>query len=71
MNVKKYRIKDVVLPYKRINYFVIGLILFGIISGAIFYTIISHEDKLALIKQISVFLLVLIKILSIVEVAED
>ena len=56
VNVKKYRIKDIVLPYKKINYFVLGLIIFGIISGAIFYTIVSHEEKLAIIKQINNFI---------------
>ena len=55
MNVKMQAIKNIVLPYKKINYFMLGIIIFGIISGSIFFTIISKEDKVEIIKQVNLF----------------
>ena len=55
VNVKKNKIKDVVLPYKKINYFILGLIILGIISGTIFFIIINNDEKTAVIKQINNF----------------
>ena len=56
MNVKINKVRDLVFPYKKINYFMIGIIILGIISGAIFFTIINNSDKDLVFKQISSFI---------------
>lgn len=55
LNAKKYKIKDVIIPYKKINYFMIGLIILGIICGTIFFIIINNDEKQEVIKQINNF----------------
>lgn len=56
MNEKVNRIKNIVLPDKKINYFVFSIIVIGIITGSIFFTMISNDDKTEVINLINNFL---------------
>jgi len=54
----KKRIKtllDIILPSKRINYFIMTTIILGVISGSIFLMILSDTDKNLVIEQITNF----------------
>lgn len=55
MDMKINKIKDVVLPNKKINYFILSIMLLGIICGSIFFTIISKTDKAQTIELIKNF----------------
>lgn len=55
MNEKIKRIKDIILPNKKINYFVFSVIIIGIITGSIFFTMISNNDKTEVINLINNF----------------
>lgn len=56
MNEKLNRVKDIVLPNKRINYFIFSVVIIGIITGSIFFTFISNNDKTEVINLINNFL---------------
>ena len=44
MNRKINRVMDIVLPNKKINLFVISIVVIGIITGSIFFTFISDNE---------------------------
>lgn len=46
----------IILPNKRVNLFIIFVILLGIISGSIFLMILNENDKTLVIDQISTFI---------------
>ncbi len=55
--MKNYRnIKNIILPSKKINIFVICIMFLGIILGAIFTNIISLNDKTLVIEKIKLFI---------------
>lgn len=56
MNEKLNRVKDIVLPNKRVNYFIFSVVIVGIITGSIFFTFISNNDKTEVINLINNFL---------------
>lgn len=56
MNEKLNRVKDIVLPNKRVNYFIFSVVIIGIITGSIFFTFISNNDKTEVINLINNFL---------------
>ncbi len=45
----------ILLPNKRINFFILAILSFGIISGSIFITIINNIDKNSVIEHIKSF----------------
>lgn len=54
--LKKYmKLKSIILPNKKINYFVLVLIVIGFISGCIFLNVISKNDKELVISSIKTF----------------
>lgn len=53
MNKKLENFYTVILPNKRLNFFIFGIILLGIISGAIFLTIVNETDKNIIFEKIS------------------
>lgn len=55
MNVKVNKIKDIILPNKKINYFVFGIMILGIICGSIFFTVIGSNDKTETLNLITNF----------------
>ena len=55
MNIKKDRLINVIIPNKKINYFVISILVFGIISGSIFLVVLKGSDKSGDIMQIKNF----------------
>ena len=55
MKKDKARLADIILPNKRINYFIISTFILGIISGSIFLVMLTHTDKVNVIKQINNF----------------
>jgi len=55
MNEKINKIKDIVLTNKKINYFVFGIMLLGIICGSIFFTVIGSNDKTETLNLIANF----------------
>lgn len=56
MNKKFNNGLAIILPNKRINFFVLAVILFGIISGTIFLLALNEADKELVISQITNFL---------------
>lgn len=56
MNKKFNNGLAIILPNKRINFFVLAVILFGIISGTIFLLALNETDKELVISQINNFL---------------
>ena len=56
MNRKINRVMDIVLPNKKINLFVISIVVIGIITGSIFFTFISDNDKNKIIEIINNFI---------------
>ena len=55
MNMKLRKIKSIIVPSKKINYFIFSVLMLGIISGCIFLTILSETDKELVTSQISDF----------------
>lgn len=55
MNVKINKIKDTILPNKKINYLVFGVMILGIICGSIFFTVIGNSDKTETLNLITNF----------------
>ena len=54
--MKKTKLSDIILPSKKINYFVITILLFGVISGSIFLVILDSGDKSGTVLQIQTFI---------------
>ena len=52
---KEPKLRDLVLPNKKINFFVTTILLLGILSGAIFLMISNETDKTSVITQIQTF----------------
>ena len=52
---KKIRLRELILPNKKLNYFAGMIILLGVLSGSIFLMLSSATDKNNVIKQIEVF----------------
>lgn len=52
-NTKK--LKDLILPNKRINLFITTVLILGIISGSIFLMMSSNQDKASVTAQITTF----------------
>lgn len=52
-NTKK--LKDLILPNKRINLFITTVLILGIISGSIFLMMSSNQDKTSVTTQITTF----------------
>lgn len=50
------RIKSIIFPSKKINYTVITILFLGVISGAIFSTIIDLNDKKLVLEKIELFI---------------
>ena len=53
MNMKKTKLSDIILPSKKINYFVVTILLFGVISGSIFLVILDSGDKSGTVTKLS------------------
>ena len=56
MITKLNKIKSIIFPSKKINFFVITIVFLGVISGAIFSTIIDLNDKKLVIDKIELFI---------------
>ena len=56
MNMKKTKLSDIILPSKKINCFVVTILLFGVISGSIFLVILDSGDKSGTVLQIQTFI---------------
>ena len=55
--LKKYRsIKSILFPSKKINIFILSIIILGIILGSIFSTIITQNDQNLIIEKIKLFI---------------
>ena len=55
--IKKYnKIKSIILPNKKINIFIICLIVLGLTIGSIFSVIISQNDQNLVIEKIKLFI---------------
>lgn len=55
--IKKYsNIKSIILPNKKINLFIIGILFLGLIAGSIFSNIIGLNDKNLVIDKIKLFI---------------
>ena len=52
MNKKKTKLSNIILPSKKINFFVVTTLLFGIISGSIFLIILNDADKNNMIAEV-------------------
>ncbi len=53
---KKTKLIEIILPNKKINYFVITTLLLGVISGSIFLVTLNKVDKTNTITQIEIFI---------------
>lgn len=51
----KTKLSDLILPNKKINFFIITIMILGIISGSIFLMISNETDKTSVITQIETF----------------
>jgi len=56
MITKLNKIKSIIFPSKKTNFFVITILFLGVISGAIFSTIIDLNDKKLVIDKIELFI---------------
>ena len=56
MITKLNKIKSIIFPSKKTNFFVITILFLGVISGAIFSTIIDLNDKKLVIDKIQLFI---------------
>lgn len=55
MNKKKMKLSDIILPSKKINFFVVTVLILGIISGSIFLITLNSTDKSSAVLQIQTF----------------
>lgn len=53
--VKKRKLRDLVLPNKKINFFIVTILIFGMVSGSIFLMVLSKSDQNNIILQIQNF----------------
>lgn len=54
---KKYNsISKIIIPTKKINYFIIGILFLGLILGAVFANIIGFNDKTLVVDKIKLFI---------------
>ena len=60
---KKIKLREMILPNQKLNYFVGTIILLGILSGSIFLILSNSTDKNNVIKQLKYFLRILVKII--------
>lgn len=51
----KTKLRDLILPNKRINFFIITILILGILSGSIFLMMSNETDKSSVITQIQTF----------------
>ena len=56
MKKKKTKLSDIIIPNKKINYFVTTILIFGLISGSIFLLKLNEPDKKNTIIQIQSFI---------------
>ena len=49
-------IKNIILPHKKINIFVICILFLGVITGSVFASIIGYNDKTIVIDKIKLFI---------------
>ena len=56
MRKKISNVSRLIVPNKKINIFVISILILGVITGSIFMTIINNNDKQVIINKISVFI---------------
>lgn len=54
---KQTKLRDLVFPNKRINFFVGTILMFGVLSGAIFLMMSNEVDKNSVIEQIKNFVI--------------
>lgn len=52
---KKKKLRDLILPSKKINFFIVTIMLLGILSGSIFLMMSNEVDKNSVIQQIQNF----------------
>ena len=53
---KEMKLSDIILPNKKINYFVTTILLLGVISGSIFLVTLNNTDKANTIQKIESFM---------------
>ena len=53
---KKTKLSELIFPNKKINYFVITILLLGVISGSIFLVVLNKTDKANIILKIISFM---------------
>lgn len=56
MITKLSRIKSIIFPNKKINYIVITILFLGVITGALFSTMIDLNDKKLVLEKIQLFI---------------
>ena len=56
MRKKISNVSRLIVPNKKINIFVISILILGVITGSIFMTIINNNDKQVIINKISIFI---------------
>lgn len=52
---KKMKLLDIILPSKKINYFIVTILILGLITGSIFLMMLSSADKVSAVNQIKSF----------------
>ena len=55
MDKKRTKLSDIILPSKKINFFVVTILILGLISGSIFLITLNDTDKNSSILQIQTF----------------
>ena len=56
MKKKKMKLSDIILPNKKLNYFVVAILGLGIVTGAIFLMSLNNTDRASTVKQIEGFI---------------
>jgi stage II sporulation protein M len=56
MRKQKTKLIDIILPSKKINFFVVTILVLGLISGSIFLITLNNSDKSNTISQIQTFI---------------
>lgn len=55
--IKKYsNVKSIIIPSKKINFFVLSIIILGVTFGAVFTNIIGFNDKTLVIDKVKMFI---------------
>lgn len=55
MDKKLTKIKNIILPSKKTNYFIITILILGLISGSVFLMVLNETDKTSVLNQIQTF----------------